>query len=238
MTLARSTIAQKAIVAITGLILFGFVIVHLAGNMLLFVGPAEYNAYAMGIKGNLPLLWGARITLLTSVVLHIGLTVRLARRAARARPDGYRRRQQDLVITYAARTMVLTGPLLALYLIFHIAHFTAPGLDLGGRFSDTNVYANVVRGFRVWWVSGIYMFANFLLGLHLYHGAWSALQSLGAQHERWDKLRNRAAIGLALVISVGNVFIPFAAQTGLIGSDDQLAESLRLEPQSLEREEE
>ena len=124
--------------------------------------------------------------------------------------------------------MVISGPLLALYLIFHIAHFTAPGLDLGGEFHPHNVYRNFVLGFRVWWVSAIYIFANILLGLHLYHGAWSALQSLGAQHPNYDKLRHRVAATVALVLAGGNVLLPIAVQTQVVGSPAQIAQSERI----------
>lgn len=226
LTLGRTTIGQKAIVAVTGLVLFGFVIGHLAGNLLLFAGPGPFNEYTTALKSIPPLLWGTRIVMLVSVVAHVTLTVKLARRNARARPIGYRKVRQDVLTTYAARTMVISGPLLALYIAFHLAHFTVPGLDFsGGAFSHTNLYANVVRGFRVWWVSAIYIFASFLLGLHLHHGVWSALQSLGAQHRQFDALRRRVAIGLAIIVAGGMISIPIAVQARLVGSADQIAES-------------
>lgn len=225
LTLTRSTIGTKAIVAVTGLILFGFVIGHLVGNLLVFAGYETYNAYAAGLKANPGLLWGVRIVLLGSVGLHIWGTLKLAGRNAQARSTPYKKARQDQVTSYAARTMVLTGPLLFAYILFHLAHFTAPGLDLGGEFDHANVYGNLVRGFRVWWVSAIYIFANILLGLHLFHGAWSALQSLGANHPKYNPLRKRLAVGLALFVAGGNVFLPVAVMTKLVGSDEQLAES-------------
>jgi len=228
LALTRSTIGQKVVVAITGVILFGFVIGHLLGNLILFAGPEAYNAYAAAIKGNPPLLWGTRITLVVSVLLHIVFTMKLAARNAGARSTAYKKPRKDLVATYAGRTMVLSGPLLAAYIIFHIAHFTAPGLDLGGDFDVHNVYANAIQGFRVWWVSAIYMFANFLLGLHLFHGAWSALQTVGLQHRRYDALRKQIAVGLALFIAIGNISIPVAVLVGVTGSAEQLAESRAL----------
>ena len=226
LTLGQSTVGQKAIVAVSGLILFGFVIGHLAGNLLLFAGPGPFNAYTVALESAVPLLWGIRIVVLVSVVSHVTLTVKLARRNALARPVGYQKVGPDRLTTYAARTMVISGPLLALYVAFHLAQFTVPGIDFsGGAFDHTNVYANVVRGFRVWWVSAIYIFASFLLGLHLYHGAWSSFSSLGAQHRRWDALRRRSAIGLALLIAGAMISIPLAVQARLVGSADQLAES-------------
>lgn len=235
LTLTRTTIGQKVIVAVTGLILFGFVIGHFAGNLIVFVGPEAYLDYAWTLKHNPPLLWGTRITLLVSVVVHLTLTMSLARRNASARPRAYKKAREDQITSYAARTMVISGPLLLAYILFHLAHFTAPGLSLGGEFDHVNVYANLIQGFRVWWVSAIYVFANIMLGLHLFHGAWSALQSVGAQHRKYDAMRKNAAIGLALLVSGGNVFIPLAVQANLVGSPDQLqqaaeyANQLRLE---------
>ena len=216
LALTQTTVGKKALVAVTGAILFGFVIGHLAGNLILLAGPDAYNTYAAGLKGNPPLLWGVRIVLLVSVVVHVAMTMQLARRNAAARPTPYKKPRQDLVTTYAARTMVLSGPLLFAFIAFHIAHFTAPGLSLGGEFDPQNVYMNVVHGFRVPWVSAIYIFANILLGLHLYHGGWSLFQSLGANHPKYNRLRKGAAVALALVVAGGNVFIPLAVMGRLI----------------------
>ncbi len=216
LSLTQSTIGKKALVAITGAILFGFVIGHLTGNLLLFAGPEAYNAYAAGLKGNLPLLWGVRITLIVSVVVHVSVTMQLAGRNAAARPTPYKKPRQDLVTTYAARTMVLSGPLVFAYILFHIAHFTAPGLSIGGNFDPHDVYTNVLHGFRVWWVSAIYIFANVLLGLHLYHGGWSLFQSLGANHPKYNRWRKRAAVALALFVSGGNVTIPIMVMARVI----------------------
>ncbi len=217
--LTQSTIGKKALVAVTGAILFGFVMGHFVGNALVFVGRDALNAYAEGLKSNLPLLWGVRLTLLVSVVTHISLTIQLAGRNAAARSTPYQHRRQDAVTTYAARTMVLSGPLIAAYIVFHIAHFTAPGLSLGGAFSATDVYGNVVQSFRVWWVSAIYIFANILLGLHLYHGGWSLLQSLGLSHPRFDRWRQIGATVFALVVSLGNVSMPILIMARVVGQD-------------------
>jgi succinate dehydrogenase / fumarate reductase, cytochrome b subunit len=223
LTLTRSTIGQKALIAVTGLVLFGFVIGHFLGNLILFAGPEAFNDYAWTLKNNAPLLWGTRLVLLVSVVTHIYLTLKLAKRNSSARPSPYKKAREDQVTSYAARTMVITGPLLLAYILFHLAHFTAPGLDLGALHDHVNVYGNVIAGFRVWWVSAIYVFANAMLGLHLFHGAWSALQSIGAQHPRYDKVRRGAAVGLAMLVAGGNIFIPIAVQAHLVGSPAQLA---------------
>ncbi len=215
LTLTRTTVGKKALVAITGAIMFGFLIVHLVGNLLLFAGPEAYNGYAATLKGNLPVLWGARLVLLTSVVVHVVLTIQLARRNTEARAVGYRKPRQDMVTNYAARTMALTGPLVFLFILFHLAHYTAPGLSLGGEFDAENVYGNVVQSFRVWWVSAIYIFANAMLGLHLFHGGWSFLQSLGANDPRYSVWRKRGAVALALFVAGGNVSIPILVLSGV-----------------------
>ena len=144
LTIHRSTVGMKALVALTGLIMFGFLIVHMAGNLLILLGYEAFNGYAHTIKSNAPLLWGTRIVLTVSVVLHIALTVRLATRNSGARTSRYHtpKGRRDQVTSYAARTMVWSGPILAAYILFHLAHFTVPGLDLGGEFSATNAYGN------------------------------------------------------------------------------------------------
>jgi len=225
LTLWGSSIGQKAIVAVTGLILIGFLTGHLAGNLLVFAGPEAFNGYAAALHAKPPLVWGTRVVVLLAFVVHIRLTILLARRNAAARPVGYSKARQDQLTTYAARTMILSGPLLGAYVVFHLAHFTVPGLDLGGPFSHTNIYLNLVRGFRIWWVSAIYIFANFLLGLHLYHGAWSALQTLGLQHPKWDALRQRLAVGFGVLVAAGFISIPIAVQARIVGTEEQLTES-------------
>ncbi|MGE0792182.1 MAG: succinate dehydrogenase cytochrome b subunit [Sandaracinaceae bacterium] len=222
LTLTQTTIGKKAVVAVTGLILFGFVIGHLAGNLILFVGPEAYIDYAWTLKHNPPLLWGTRITLLAAVVTHIALTIQIARQNTIARPTPYKHGREDQITTYAARTMVISGPLLLAYIVFHLAHFTVPGFSIQGDFNHVNVYGNLVRDFRVWWVSAIYVFANIMLGLHLFHGSWSALQSLGMQHPKYDKLRRAGALSLAMFVACGNVLIPISVQAGIIGSREQL----------------
>lgn len=221
--LTKTTIGQKALVAVTGAILFGFVIGHLAGNLTLFAGPEAYNGYAESLKANLPLLWGVRSTLIVAVIVHIALTIQLAGRNAAARAVGYRKPREDLVTTYAARTMILSGPMLAAFIVFHLAHFTFPGLGIEFEFDAANPFGNLVQSFRVWWVSAIYIFANVLLGLHLYHGGWSILQTLGANHPRYNAWAKRGAIGLALLVSGGNVGIPIAVMAGVVDLDSGIS---------------
>lgn len=224
LTLTQTTIGKKAIVAVTGAILFGFVIVHLIGNLQVFLGPEHLNAYAELLHSMPKLLWTARAVLLISVFLHIGLTVQLALQNGRARPTRYHSStdigDQGPIMRYARKTMILSGPIVAAFIIFHIAHLTV-GAEVvqGYRFDPADVYANVVQGFRNPFVTGFYVFANLLLGLHLYHGGHSLLQSLGLRTPRYDRRIRGAAMGFAAFVTLGNVAIPISILISVVGRD-------------------
>jgi succinate dehydrogenase / fumarate reductase, cytochrome b subunit len=213
-----TTIGKKVVMAVTGLILFGFVIGHMVGNLQVFLGPEIYNAYAVGMHGLGPLLWVARSVLLVAVVLHIVMAVQLVTRSAAARPVGYRVKQ-DTATTFAAKTMKFSGFLLLFFILFHLAHFTFPGLALGAYEAQpyTAVYSNFKNAFSIPWVVALYVAAQVTLGLHIYHGSWSLLQTLGLN----NPLRNAALTGtarfIALVVTVGNIILPFGVLLGLVG---------------------
>ena len=216
-TTFSTTIGKKAALAVTGMVLFGFTVGHMLGNLQVFLGPEVFNGYAASIKSNPPLLWGIRTLLLASVIGHIALAVDLYSRSSAARVVGYRMKR-NTVTSYAAVTMKYSGPILLLYIVFHLAHFTAPGLALGAApFSHTDAYTNFVSSFKVPWVAGVYVLANLFLGLHLYHGSWSLFQSLGVSHPRYNPARQRIAIALALTVTTGNVILPLSVLTGLVG---------------------
>lgn len=216
LTLYDTTVGKKAVVAITGAVLYGFVIVHMLGNLQLFLGPATFNAYAATLKGTPALLWGTRLVLLVSLTLHTVTTLSLVARSAGARSVGYRA-QQHAATSYAALTMRFGGPALALYVLFHLAHFTAPGVAMGHyTHSHTDVYANVINGFSVPWVTAIYVVAQVFLGLHLYHGAWSMLQTLGVSHPRYAGIIRLAPQALGLAVATGNILIPLSVLAGVV----------------------
>jgi len=216
-TTFSTTVGKKAALAVSGLVLFGFTVGHMLGNLQVFLGPEKFNAYAAGIKGTPALLWGVRTVLLVSVVVHIALALDLYSRSSAARAVGYRMKRND-VTSYAALTMKYSGPLLLLYIVFHLAHLTAPGLSLGAvPFSHTDAYSNFVSSFKVPWVTGVYVLANVFLGMHLYHGSWSLFQSLGLSHPRYNPIRQRVAIALGLTVATGNVIMPLAVLSGLVG---------------------
>jgi len=229
LTLPQTTIGKKAIVAITGVILFGFLVTHLIGNLQLFLGPIDgsvaMHEYAVMLRRTGPALWIARLVLLGSIAAHIWATVALMSRNSAARATRYKHRRKDLVTDYAASTMQYSGPIVGLFIIYHILHLT---LGYGGFHDPQNVYDNVVYGFQNWMISTFYIVANLLLGMHLFHGGWSWLQTVGASHQRYNRLRKLFAIGLAAFITIGNVSIPVAVMTGWITPSEGFSECSEL----------
>jgi succinate dehydrogenase / fumarate reductase, cytochrome b subunit len=212
--LYASSLGKKYAMAVTGLVLFGFVVVHMLGNLQIFLGAERLNHYAALLQGASGLLWVARGVLLSCVTLHIVASVQLFLANRRARPEGYRVTRYRAA-EYSARTMVLSGPIIALFVVYHLLHLTFGTLH--PSFVATDVYHNVVAGFRVWPVSAFYIAANLLLGYHLYHGLWSLFQSLGLSHPAYDRWRRVFAAVMAGLIAAGNVSIPVAVLTGLVG---------------------
>jgi succinate dehydrogenase / fumarate reductase, cytochrome b subunit len=210
-----STNGKKAVMAVTGAILFIFVIGHLAGNLQVFEGPAKLNAYGKLLHDLGELLWPVRILLLICVTLHIVATVQLALLKKRARPVGYSAKKA-IASSYASRTMYWSGPIVLAFVIFHLLHLTAGYIHPGAAFSEGDVYHNVVAGFQVWWVSVWYIFSIILLGLHLRHGIWSMFQSLGMNHPRHTPILKSAAWVIALVIVLGYISIPISILLGMV----------------------
>jgi succinate dehydrogenase / fumarate reductase cytochrome b subunit len=159
------------------------------------------------------LLWGARVTLLAAVALHIWAATSLTRMSLAARPQGYEV-TRHLESTYASRTMRWSGVTIALFIVYHLLHFTFGSVH--PDFREGDVYHNVVAGFQLWPVSLFYVLAMIALGFHLYHGAWSMLQTLGLSHPRYNKVRNGLAGLLAILVVVGNISIPVAVLAGFV----------------------
>lgn len=212
----QSTNGKKIVMAVTGFILFLFVIGHLLGNLLVFSGPARYNSYAAILHFDDTLLWIARIILIGSVVLHIVATVQLALRNKAARPVGYARKKA-INSSYASRTMYWSGPIILAFVIFHLLEFTSGTIHPNSVFIPHDVYHNVLAGFQVWWVSAWYIFALILLGFHLRHGLWSMLQSFGMpQSPARERVLKRTALAISAVIVIGYILIPISVLTGLL----------------------
>ncbi|HEY6447905.1 MAG TPA: succinate dehydrogenase cytochrome b subunit [Acidobacteriaceae bacterium] len=212
----RSTNGKKTVMAVTGAILFLFVIGHLLGNLQIFDGPARLNAYSHFLKNLGELLWIVRGVLIVCVVLHIVTTVQLWARNRKARPVGYKVKK-SVASNYADRTMYWSGPIILAFVIFHLLEFTAGTVHPGApAFSEYDVYYNVVAGFRVWWVSAWYIISMILLGFHLRHGIWSAFQSLGANHPRHTPVLKQAALWIAILITLGYISIPVSVLAGWV----------------------
>ena len=210
-----STNGKKAVMAVTGAILFAFIIGHLAGNLQIFEGSEKLNAYGRFLHSIGELLWPVRIVLIVSVILHITATVQLALLKKRARPVGYSRREA-IASSYASRTMYWSGPIVLAFVIFHLLQFTAGYIHPESQFIEGDVYHNVVAGFQVWWVSVWYIFSVSLLGLHLSHGISSMFQSLGFNHPKHTPVLKSAAVAIAVVIVLGYISIPISVLLGIV----------------------
>ena len=214
-TFLGSSIGQKVVMAASGLVLYAFVIGHMLGNLQIFLGREAINHYSVFLRELLhgQGLWIARAGLLVAVALHVWMAVTLTLSNWAARPVGYRE-WQARESTYASRTMVWSGPLLALFISYHLAHLT---LGVAGQgFREGQVYDNLVLGFSNPFVSAFYVLAMLALGLHMYHGFWSLLQTLGLSHARWNALRRAASTVLACVVVAGNISIPVAVLAGVV----------------------
>jgi succinate dehydrogenase / fumarate reductase cytochrome b subunit len=216
----RTAIGKKAVMAVTGVFLFGWILLHMLGNLKLYLGAEHLNEYAkflitMGAPAlpNKAVLWVFRTLLIVAVWLHIQAATQLTLMNRAARPVGYRDREY-VVGTYAARTMRWGGVIILLFVIYHLLHFTTGTLH--PSFIEGDVYHNVVTGFQVWWVSAFYIVANLALGLHLYHGLWSMFNSVGWNNPKFNNWKKVFATTFALVITAGNVSFPIAVLTGFV----------------------
>jgi len=211
----QTTIGKKVIMAVSGFILFGFVVGHLLGNLQMFLPPEKINHYSAALKSLPVLLWGTRITLLVAVGLHIWSSFQLWLLQREARPIQYVKKANSHS-TYASRTMYWSGPIIAAFVIFHLLQFTFGVVHPRAPFDEHNVYNNVVTGFRFWPVSIFYIIAMTMLCYHLYHGLWSMFQSLGFSHPVYTPWLQRAAKVLAILIAAGYISIPVAVLAGLL----------------------
>ncbi len=211
----RSTIGKKAVMGITGLVWVGFVVGHMTGNLLVLQGREEINAYSRFLKNTGELLWLARAILAGALVLHIAAAVQLTVQNRAARPEGYARREPQ-VSTFASRTMRWGGALLLLFIVLHILHFTTGTIRPTGSFSLPDVYGNVVSSFRIWWVAAFYIVSMVAVGLHLYHGVWSSVRSLGFARPSSDPLRRRIALVVAVAVWLGFTIVPVVVFAGWV----------------------
>jgi succinate dehydrogenase / fumarate reductase, cytochrome b subunit len=216
-----SNIGLKVLMAVTGVVMFGYLIGHVTGNMLIFAGPAAINNYSKFLHDSKGLLWGTRILLLGAVLVHLWATVRFLKLRSDARPVGYAMKGAHGT-TFAARTMYWSGPLIALFIIYHILHLTtgtlhktfSKNVDPATGFVD--VYANLVEGFQNPLASGIYIFCMLAIGLHLSHGLWSMLQTIGVNRPNWECALRTLAVISAVLICGGFIAVPAAVLLGFV----------------------
>jgi succinate dehydrogenase / fumarate reductase, cytochrome b subunit len=220
LTLYDTTIGKKVVMALTGFVLYGFVMVHMIGNLKVFSGPEKINAYGVFLRevggpifSEEFLLWLARVVLLVSVVLHMVAAYQLTRLDLASRPINYAVRKNN-ASGYAARTLRWGGVIIALFIVYHILHFTTGTVHPSFRGGD--VYHNLVAGFANPLVSLFYVVAMLALGVHLYHGAWSMFQTLGLNNTNNKRFFQWLATLSAVALVVGNTSIPLAVLFGLI----------------------
>ena len=220
LTLYRSSIGKKAIMALTGLIGVGFLIGHMVGNLKVFLGAESFNTYAEFLRevGEplLPystLLWIIRLVLLGAVGLHILAAYQLTRMEWAGRPVHYAKRK-DVQATFASRTMRWGGVIILLFLIYHILDLTLGVLN--PNFVRGDAYHNFVASFTLWPVTLFYVLAMLPLGLHLYHGFWSLFQTLGWNNRTYNQLLRFLAVAIAVVVTVGFIAGPLGVLFGIV----------------------
>lgn len=219
-TFIGSTIGAKVLMGLTGLGLIGFLIVHMLGNLQIFLGSDAINEYAFKLKDQPLLLWPARLGLLAMFVLHVGLAFHLNARNTAARPVRYEF-ERTVQASWASRHMLLTGAVVLAFVAFHLAHFTL-GVTHPAHFAlkdaqgRHDVYGMVVRGFQDPVLAGGYIVAMSLLAIHLSHGFASLWRSIGVSHAAFADFARKASIGLAVLLALGFSAVPIAIVSGLV----------------------
>ena len=210
----RSTIGKKVAMAITGAILIGFLISNVLANLLILTGdPTGINGYGAFLRSQPALLWGGRAVLLGAVILHVIAALQLTRLDRAARPVGYSKVRPQTA-TFASRTIRWGGLLILLFVVYHILHFTTGTVH--PDFVHGDPYRNVIVGFDVKWVAAFYIVSMVAVGLHLYHGTWSAFRTLGLVQPSANPLNRRVATLLALAVWLGFTLIPVAVVIGMV----------------------
>jgi succinate dehydrogenase / fumarate reductase cytochrome b subunit len=225
MSFFRSSLGKKYIMAVTGAALLLFVIGHMVGNLQVFLGPNQINAYGSFLQSTPELLWSARLGLLVMIGLHLyaAFTLWAENKAARPVPYGQYR---PVAASYASRTMLMSGLIVVAFIIYHLLHYTVqvkainltgqdfiPLHDEKGRH---DIYRMMILGFSNFWVSTFYLLGVGLLCVHLSHGAASMFQSLGWKTEPFSRWIDRLALAFAIILFVGYASIPVAVLTGLL----------------------
>jgi succinate dehydrogenase / fumarate reductase cytochrome b subunit len=221
----RSAVGKKWVMAITGIVLLGYVLAHMIGNLKVYLGPDEINHYGEFLRELLvPLLprtvalWLMRIGLIAAFALHIHAAYSLTVLNHRARGAGYATQRDYIAANFASRTMRWSGVIVGLFVLYHLADLTWGFAN--PDFVRGDPYHNMVESLSRWPVALLYIVANLALGLHIFHGAWSMFQSLGWNNPRFNPWRRRFAEAFAAVIVVANVSFPVMVLAGVIDEDE------------------
>lgn len=225
--LYQTSIGKKWVMALTGLGLLGFVLAHMAGNLHLYEGPFEVYEYAEGLRDlgghfvpRTGILWLLRLGLIAMFGLHIHAAVTLtALTNTKARPVGYASQRDYVAANFASRTMRYTGPIILLYLLFHLADLTWGWVN--PDFVPGDPYHNVVESLSNLPVALLYVVANIALAIHIFHGAWSMFQSLGVTNPTAMAIRRPLAAGIAGLILIGNLSFPILVQANVVDEDNR-----------------
>ncbi|MDQ0939182.1 succinate dehydrogenase [Streptomyces sp. V1I1] len=214
-----STVGKKAVMAVSGLIMLGYLVAHVMGNLKVFFGPGEFNAYGHWLRtmGEPVLhyewaLWIVRVVLLAAVVGHAVSAYQLSRRDIKARPTPYAHKRRRA--SYATRTMRWGGIIVALFIVWHLLDLTT--LTVNENAQPGHPYENVVATFSTWYGNVIYIVAMLAVGLHIRHGFFSAAQTLGVGNATRDRALKALSNILALVLTAGFVSVPVAVMTGVV----------------------
>ena len=218
----QSAVGKKWVMALTGLAMMGFVFAHMVGNLKMYLGPVEYDHYSAGLRELLyPLLpkegalWLLRSGLIVALLLHLHSAYSLTMMNRRSRPVAYQSRRDYLAANFASRTMRWSGIIVLAFIGFHILNLTT-GTIAAPDFEHGAVYSNLVHALDQPWVALIYIVSNLALGVHLFHGAWSLFQSLGANNPRLNAARRYFAIGFTAVVIGLNLTFPVAVLAGVV----------------------
>jgi succinate dehydrogenase / fumarate reductase cytochrome b subunit len=219
-TFYRTSVGKKVVMAASGVVMYGFLLAHMVGNLKIFLGPTHFDEYSAFLRrigepllGYAWLLWALRSALIVAVVLHIWSAAQLMIQSKRARPVGYH--DKEIVVNYASRTMRIGGVIILAFIVFHLLNLTFGTVHPGGKFEHGAVYHNTATTLSVWWVAAFYLLAMGALAFHLFHGMWSIFQTFGINSPQRDKYARAFATGSTVLIAGGFIAVPIAALAGV-----------------------
>jgi succinate dehydrogenase / fumarate reductase, cytochrome b subunit len=211
----QATIGKKIVMAVSGVLMAGFLVTHMSANLLAFAGPDHINGYSRFLHSVPELLWPVRIGLLVSLIVHVVSAWQLTRTSQAARPTKYDKRVPQ-VSTFAARTIRWGGVIILVFVVYHLLHFTFGTLHPG--FAESDPYANLVVGYRSQpAIAAVYLVVMIIVGLHLYHGLWSSSRTLGIRRPSPWPFKRRVALAVAAALWLGFSLVPIGVLTGVIG---------------------